>query len=238
MAVLMEDKAGLVTGAGSGIGRASALKFAKEGANVMVSDYNQESGEETVRLIQEAGGVASFFKCDVSDEEQVKALVEATVSEFGKLDFAHNNAGMNSAIAPIAESDSENWHRTIKVNLDSVYYSLKYEVEAMLKNGGGAIVNTSSGAGIFGVPNLSPYVASKHGVNGLTKSVALEYANQGIRVNSLCPGTTATPMMLNLLEKKLNNFLKKTAEYQLGVLVLRKNKLTQLFGYVLMKPLT
>jgi len=193
MGKLMEGKAGLVTGAGSGIGRGSALAFAREGAKVMVSDIDEEAGKETVRLIEEAGGVASFFKCNVANEEEVIALVEATVSTFGKLDFAHNNAGIGSVTAPIAESDTSDWDKVIKINLYGVYFCIKHEIIAMLKNGGGAIVNTASDAGLEGVPNMVPYVASKWGINGITKSVALEYGKKGIRVNSICPGMTLTP---------------------------------------------
>lgn len=193
MAGIVEGKAGLVTGAGSGIGRGSALAFAREGAHVMVSDVNEESGKETVRMIEESGGSAKFFKCDVSNEEEVKALVDATVEAFGKLDFAHNNAGLGAATAPIAESRSEDFDKVIKINLYGTYYSMKHEVKAMLQNGGGSIVNTASGAGIEGVPNMADYVASKFGINGMTKTVALEYGQKGIRVNSICPGMTLTP---------------------------------------------
>jgi len=192
----MQEKAGLISGAGSGIGKASAKLFAAEGAKVVVSDINEESGKQTVNEIIDAGGEAIFFKCDVSNEEQVKALVDKVVDTYGKIDFAHNNAGMSPNHAPIAESEYENWHRVIKVNLDSVYYALKYEIRAMPKTGGGAIVNTSSGAGHIGLPGISSYVASKHGVNGLTKTVAKEYARQNIRVNSVCPGQTETPMLM------------------------------------------
>lgn len=193
MTKLLEGKSGLVTGAASGIGRASAIAFAKEGAKVMVSDVSQEGGEETVRLIIEEGGEAEFFKCDVSDEGQVKALVEATIAAFGKLDWAHNNAGIASPSAPIADMESKDWKKTLSIDLDGSFYCLKYELAAMMKSGGGAIVNTSSTAGLRGVPNLSPYSSSKWGVNGLTKTAAIEYGKYGIRVNSICPGMTETP---------------------------------------------
>jgi NAD(P)-dependent dehydrogenase (short-subunit alcohol dehydrogenase family) len=195
MSRLMEGKAGLVTGAGTGIGRASALAFAQEGAKVMVSDINEVTGNETVRLINEAGGQALFFKCDVSDEDQVKELVDATVSAFGQLDWAHNNAGIGSKTKLIADSDTADWDRTLKVNIYGIYYALKYEIAAMLKLGGGAIVNTSSGAGLTGLPGMAPYSVSKWGINGITKTAALEYGKQGIRVNSICPSMTLTPLV-------------------------------------------
>ena len=190
---MMIGKHGLVTGAGSGIGRASAMAFAREGAFVMVSDVNEEAGRETVRLIEEFGGTSDFFPCNVAVEEEVKALVQATVERFGRLDFAHNNAGIGVKTAPIAESETESFDRCIQVNLYGTYYAMKYEVQEMLKTGGGAIVNTASTAGLEGAPNLSGYSASKWAVNGLTKTVALEVGQQNIRVNSICPGMTLTP---------------------------------------------
>lgn len=193
MTQLVKGKAGLVTAAGSGIGRASALSLAKAGAKVMVSDINVDSGKETVEMIKKDGGEAQFFKCDVSDEEQVKALVDYTVSVFGKLDFAHNNAGINAGQVKIGELDSADWDKTIKVNLYGTFYSIKHEVNAMVKTGGGSIVNSVSAAGVEGSPNMAPYTASKHGVVGLTKSVALEYGKQNIRINSIAPGATITP---------------------------------------------
>ena len=193
MTLLMEGKAGLVTAAGSGIGRGSALAFSKAGAKVMVSDIDEDSGKETVRLIEENGGEALFFKCDVSNEDQVISLIEETVSAFGKLDFAHNNAGVNAGRKKIGELDSSDWDKTIKVNLYGAFYCIKHEINAMLKNGGGAIVNSASGAGLEGSPNMSPYTASKHAVVGLAKSVALEYGKQGIRINNIAPGATITP---------------------------------------------
>jgi len=198
---LMQNKAGLVTGAGSGIGRASALAFAREGARVMVSDFNEESGQETVRLITERGGEASFFPCNVSDEEQVKALVAATVQTFGQLDFAHNNAGISSPAVPLAEMATADWDRTIQINLYGAFYCMKHEIKAMIANSGGAIVNTSSGSGLEGNPNMAPYTASKFAVNGITRSAAIEYGKHGIRINAICPGMTMTPLVQLFFEQ-------------------------------------
>lgn len=208
--MLMKDKAGLVTAAGSGIGRASAIALAEAGAKVMVSDVSEESGEETVRLITENGGEAKFFKCDVSNEEQVKALIDETVEAFGKLDFAHNNAGINAGQKKMGELDSNDWDKTLQVTLYGTFYSMKHEINAMLKTGGGAIVNTASGAGLEGSPNMAPYIAAKHGIVGITKSVALEYGQQGIRVNSIAPGATITPA--------IESWAKSSPEQYKGVL--------------------
>ena len=193
MTNLLKGKAGLVTAAGSGIGRASAVALANAGAKVMVSDISEEGGQETVNIIKENGGEAQFFKCDVSDEEHVKALVDETVTVFGKLDFAHNNAGINAGQVKIGEMDANDWDKTMKINLYGTFYSVKHQVNAMLQSGGGSIVNTASGAGLEGSPNITPYTASKHGIVGLTKSVALEYGKQNIRINAIAPGATITP---------------------------------------------
>lgn len=190
---MMEGKAGLVTGAGSGIGRAAAIALAKEGAKVMVSDVSDEAGKETVKMIQNNGGEAAFFNCNVANEEQVIGLVNQTVETFGKLDFALNNAGINKGQKPIGELETNDWDVTVQVNLYGTYYCIKHEINAMLKTGGGAIVNTASGAGLEGSPNMAPYTATKHAIVGLTKSVALEYGQKGITINSIAPGATITP---------------------------------------------
>jgi NAD(P)-dependent dehydrogenase (short-subunit alcohol dehydrogenase family) len=192
---LMTGKVALVTGAGSGIGRASALAFAREGARVVVSDLDVDGGEETIAAINEISGEAIFVRTDVTREDEVEAMVARTVQAFGRMDCAHNNAGITGAGGSIADYPLVEWERTMAVNLTSVFLCMKHEIPYLLEGGGGAIVNTSSGAGLVGFPGLPAYVASKHGVVGLTRAVALEYATQGIRVNAVCPGSTRTPML-------------------------------------------
>lgn len=204
--LLMQGKAGLVTGAGSGIGRATSIAFANHGATVVVSDYSEESGKETAALINEAGGRAEFFRCDVSEEDQVKALVDFTVDTYGTLDFAFNNAGTDGEFAPIGEMDSAVFDRVLKINLYGVFYCMKYEVIAMEAGGGGAIVNTSSSNGLIGIPRNASYNASKFAVIGMTKNVAIDYGAKGIRVNALAPGPTSTPMLTDALERHTPEF--------------------------------
>lgn len=188
-------KVALVTGAASGIGHATALLYAQHGARVIVSDINEDGGGDTVSKIKERGGDATFVNADVSDPEACQELVRKAVETYGRIDVACNNAGVVSELNKIADLDVEEWHKVIETNLNGVFYCLKYQIRAMLlQGGGGSIVNTASVLGTVGFASSSAYVAAKHGVVGLTKTAALEYSDTGIRINAVAPGFIDTPL--------------------------------------------
>lgn len=186
-------KVALITGGATGIGRASAQAFASAGATVVVGDVDDRAAE-TVELIQAAGGIAEFVRTDVTDDDSVRSLVETAVSHHGTIDVAFNNAGVLPPTAPLHEQSLDDWHRTLSVDATGVFIALRHEVPVMLANGGGSIVNTASVAGVTADPEMTPYVAAKHAVVGLSKGAALDYADKGIRVNVLAPGLIRTPM--------------------------------------------
>lgn len=211
----LDGKVAIVTGAASGIGRTTAQFFARDGARVVVSDVDEQGGEETVQLIKQEGGEARFVKTDVSKHEECQAMVSKTVETYGRLDLACNNAGISGEQNPTADYTIEGWQRLIGINLSGVFYCMKYEIPAMLKSGGGAIVNVASILGQVGFASAPAYVTSKHGVVGLTGNAAIEYGPHNIRVNSIGPGFIHTPMTSDL-EKDKDTFERLKSMHPIG----------------------
>lgn len=212
----LEDRVAIVTGGSSGIGRASALVFAREGAKVVIADVDVAGGEETVKMIKKAGGEAICVKADVTKAAQVDALVNKAVKTYGRINCAFNNAGGGGDIAFTAECTEENWDYIINVHLKGVWLCMKYEIPQMVKHGGGAIVNTASMLGLVGNAGMPAYVASKHGVVGLTKAAALEYAKANIRVNAVCPGVIRTPSVERFIAADPQFEAIRIAEHPIG----------------------
>lgn len=206
---MLQDQIALVTGAGSGIGREIALHFAKEGAMVMVSDINDENGQETVSMIKGQKGIADYCHADTGDAKQCEQMVNETMKRFGGLHIAINNAGIGGPSAPVADYPIDGWEKVIRINLSGVFYGMKYQIPAILKSGGGSIVNVASILGQVAFPNSCAYVAAKHGVIGLTQNAAVEYATQNIRINAIEPGFIRTPLLEKNLPKEAFEMLEK-----------------------------
>ena len=213
----MKGKVVLVTGAGNGIGRTTALEFAQNGANVVVSDIDESSGVETIDLIDEINGNSYFIRADVSKSDEVEAMINKVVSKYDHLDYAVNNAGISGKGIPFHETDEEEWDQVVAINLTGVWLCMKYEIKRMLKqSSGGSIVNISSVAGMIAVTNRPHYVATKHGVVGLTKAGAVEYGKQNIRVNAVAPSPTRTPLLEKVFENIPGLEAQRLAQHPIG----------------------
>lgn len=210
---ILQGKTIIVTGAGGGIGREASLVLAKAGANVVVTDVAAERGRETADAVTAAGLSGSFFGADLASEREIRALIDYAVGTFGRLDGAYNNAGVEQCALPLHQLTLEQWERAIRIDLTSVFLCIKHQVIAMLKTGGGAIVNTASSLGQVAIANASEYISAKHGVVGLTRAAAAEYARQGIRVNAVLPGIVLTPMISRLVaDPQFGAFFEKVKE--------------------------
>jgi NAD(P)-dependent dehydrogenase (short-subunit alcohol dehydrogenase family) len=216
MAMTMQGKVAVVTGGSAGIGRSAALAFAREGASVAIGDVHADAGRRVVEEIEKIGGKALFVATDVSRSNDVRRLVDEAVTHFGRLDYAFNNAGTEGDTGPTADCTPENWEHTIAVNLTGAWLCMREEIPRMLVTGGGSIVNNSSVAGLVGFPGIPAYVASKHGLVGLTKSAALEYATAGVRVNAVCPGVIATDMITRFTQGDPTTLAELTASEPAG----------------------